>query len=279
MSWPKKTWVNGEWVDFKTPGIGPPKGFPDDWKKYKSSVDNSSYWDILDNPLYEAAANAKGLNWEEWKTDAMASIGDEDEYGSNEYVRVQTSAGGRRRTGRTGFTEVEPTYDVMTRQEAYDEGYTDEDIAAGGGVSRGDDDDIDWGIDRGKFGSIAEDLDDMHGWLGKTIKTHSLQDSDIITHGLDGSDYGIDGDLWAHYGLDKPPRPPKPMELAYNFNLLGAKPSTATYATPAGFPVIDKSTESVAYGDTHYAKWQAEQDKAYENWEAEHGDTSYGETA
>jgi len=117
----------------------------------------------------------------------------------------------------------------------------------------------------------------MHEWLGKTIKTHALQDAPIIRRGPEGSDYGIDGDIWEHYGLDKPPAPPKEMDVNYEFNLIAAKPSSKSYATPKGYPTLDTSTESIPYEDTHYAKWQTEQDKAYDKWEDKWGDTSYGE--
>jgi len=95
----------------------------------------------------------------------------------------------------------------------------------------------------------------MHEWLGKTIKTHALQDAPIIRRGPEGSDYGIDGDIWEHYGLGKKPLPPKEMDVNYDFNLIGAKPSHRTYATPEGYPTLDTSTESIPYEDTHYARW------------------------
>tara|TARA_B100001250_G_C19797020_1_gene789203 strand:+ start:70 stop:981 length:912 start_codon:yes stop_codon:yes gene_type:complete len=301
MSWPKRTWTADGWKDFKTPGRGDPKGFPDDWRQHESSVDNSSFWDVLDNPLYEAAANASGIDWEQWVADSTAAIGTEEDYGANEYVRVQTSAGGRRRTGRSGFTEVDPTYDVMTRQEAYDAGYTDEHIAAGSGSSGrdrpdwhgdepfisgfedGDDDDsMDWGISRGSHGSVAEDLDTMHSWLQQTIKTHSLQDMPIVNRGPEGSDYGIDGDIWAHYGLDKPPKPPKEMDVNYEFKYAQLKPSNATYDTPKhlgfkrlGINVPDEG--AVAYEDTHYAHYLLDKKQEAQAAEFNYENTSYGE--
>ena len=280
MSWPKKTWTPNGWKDFKTPGRGAPKGLPDDWRKHKSSVDNSTYWDVLDNPLYEAAANASGLDWEQWVADSLEAIGTEEDYGSNEYVRVQTGGGYRRRLREGQTSWVDPTYDVMTRSEAYDAGYTDEDIAAGSGedVEGPDSDKKNWGISRGSHGSITEDLDTMHGWLQKTIKTHSLQDMPIIDRGPQGSDYGIDGDIWEHYGLDKPPKPVKEMDVNYNFNLIAAKPSNVTYATPEGYPTLDMSTESVAYEDTHYAKWQRQKGQEQRAAQHEYDHTSYGET-
>ena len=270
MSWPTRTWTVDGWKDFKTPGTSKPTGFPDDWEQHESSVDNSSYWDVIENPLYEAAANASGIDWDQFVADSSAEIG---EY-RDRTVTVQTSAGGGRvRTGKNTYGEAEPTYRDMTVAEAEEAGYTSEDfvvgVATGGRDVRtgrntytktdaffvlGDDEDedaIDWGIDRNEFGSIAEDLDTMHEWLGKTIKTHALQDAPIIRRGPEGSDYGIDGDIWEHYGLDKPPAPPKEMDVNYEFNLITAKPSSKSYATPTGYPQIDTSTESIP-GPTSY---------------------------
>ena len=243
----------------KTTRGKPDQLFPDDWKQHKSSVDNSNYWDVINNPLYEAAALANGINWDQWVVESFEDIGDEATYGSNEYVRVETRRAHTKRW-KDGSTEVPATYKVMTRREAYEKGYTDRDIAAGSGeaVDQPDSDLKNWGIHRGEFGAVAEDLDTMHEWLTKTIKTHSLQDAPIIDRGPRGSDYGIDGDIWEHYGLDKPPEPPKTMDIHYDFNLLDVKPSTAYYSTPHGYPELDLSTESVPYGATAYAEFMGD---------------------
>ena len=120
-------------------------------------------------------------------------------------------------------------------------------------------------------------METMYDWLTKTIKTHSLQDMPIVNRGPEGSDYGIDGDIWVHYGLDQAPQAPKAIDVNYEFNLLEAKPNTlAHYTTPEGYPVLDLSTESVAYEDTYYAQWTAQNEAdaiAQENAPP----TSYGE--
>ena len=309
MSWPTRTWTVDGWKDFKTPGpSATPKGLPDDWKDHKNTIDNSTYWDVIENPLYEAAANAMDIDWEQWKADSYAEIGAQED----QEVRVRTRQGGRPTHGphASSFTTTSSQYETMTVAEAVERGFGPDDWGpdaqtpsdnSGLGNIRGsglvtsmlrDKDDEDaltsehWGIGnlqeavwgaadpRSKY---VEDMNSMHEWLGKTIKTHALQDAPIIRRGPEGSDYGIDGDIWEHYGLDKPPAPPKEMDVNYEFNLIAAKPSSKSYTTPKGYPTLDTSTESIPYEDTHYAKWQTEQDKAYDKWEDKWGDTSYGE--
>jgi len=278
MAWPTKTWTVNGWEDFKTPGIGPPEGLPDDWRDHRGGVlgDSISYWEAINNPLYEAAANASGIDWDRFVTESMAEIGAEEDYEDYEDDRERvfknvkldekwSSMSNAQRRIASGLPE-------FRMAERYDE---DKDPYHG--YTKYKDDRHDWGIDRGRFGSIADDLDTMHEWLGKTIKTHALQDMPIIDRGPQGSDYGIDGDIWVHYGLDKPPKPPKAMDVNYEFNLIAAKPSTTTYATPAGFPVLDKSTESVPYGSTHYARWTAQKEQEAQAAQTEYDTTSYGE--
>jgi len=332
MSWPTRTWTINGWKDFKTPGRGKPDElFPDDWRHHKSGVDNSNYWDLIDNPLYEAAAIASGIDWDRFVSEATAALGTKEDYQAavnyvNDYRSSSGMPGmggatafGMHFSGGFGGRDRDDAWDDLTpEQQAIANNLPDPSVAVGGigsmmggnhplgatgigiagltmggaggpggllgalmGMKSGDGEDApkDWGFNRDAYGAIAEDLDTMYEWLTKTIKTHSLQDMPIVDRGPQGSDYGIDGDIWAHYGLDKPPAPPKAMDVNYEFNLISAKPSTATYSTPEGYPTLDMSGESVAYGDTHYAKWQAEEDKAYDKWEAKWGDTSYGETS
>jgi len=296
MSWPTRTWTVDGWKDFKTPGpSATPKGLPDDWKQHKSSIDHSNFWDVIENPLYEAAANAIGLDWDQFVADSLAEIGSREDYAAalgyvNRSIHSST-AGGMLAPG----TVFDPSYvedimlgrdpnkawnDLTPKQQAIAEnlprGNSTSDPAMpgamagmglGGGVptlmgnvnifdlaGKDYEPPRNWGIHRGKFGSIAEDLDSMHEWLGKTIKTHALQDAPIIRRGPEGSDYGIDGDIWEHYGLGQKPQPPKEMDVNYEFNLIAAKPSHSKYATPKGYPTLDTSTESIPYEDTHYAK-------------------------
>ena len=96
----------------------------------------------------------------------------------------------------------------------------------------------DWGIlDEG----IAEDLDEIGGWLSEIVNVNKHLPK-IIREGPQGKHYGIEGDIWEHYGLDKEPEPPKEMEWdSYDkkMNLKVADKSTRTYSTPKGIQPID----------------------------------------
>ena len=280
MSWPTRTWTQDGWQDFRSPLAGSkPKGLPTDWEDHKKGVmgDSATFWDIIDNPLYEAAADACDIDWDEWKADSLAKVGSEEDYKvASEYADNQTTnkyegmspvvanmlGKGSNDYGNltpeqqaivNHFPESEPTQTAQSfgPNSTYPRGgyhNVQQEIRT---QSDSDDGGRDWGIDRSTFGDINNDLDTMHHWLWQTIKTHDLQDAPIIRRGPEGSDYGIDGDIWAHYGLDQAPEPPKEMDINYEFNLLDARPSTRTYATPTGYPQIDTSTESIP-GPTSY---------------------------
>ena len=227
MSWPTRTWTQNGWQDFKTPKPAAPEGFAPDWEDYVEGLnirqddegeyekddwaeddsDAATFWDVIDNPLYEAAAEASDIDWDKFVAESLEKVGSEEDY------------------------------EFETQR---------------------------WGLDQDEHEDITDKLDTLRHWLRQTVKTHDLQDMPIINRGPQGSDYGIDGDIWEHYGLDQAPGPPKEMDINYEFNLLDARPSTRTYATPTGYPQIDTSSESVPYKDTHYTKWQTEQDKAHD---------------
>ena len=303
MSWPTRTWTQDGWQDFRSPLAGSkPKGLPTDWEDHKKGVmgDSATFWDIIDNPLYEAAADACDIDWDEWKADSLAKVGSKEDYKvASEYADNQTPdkykgmspvVANMLGKGSNDYGNLTPEQQAIADQfpdrqsvggvrgygkdRAYGAGLGG--IVAGVLSGESGKDLRDWGINRKAFGGINKELDEMSQWLKQTIKTHSLQDAPIIRRGPEGSDYGIDGDIWEHYGLDKPPAPPKTMDVNYDFNLLATKPSTKTYDTPSGYPQIDTSSESVPYKDTHYTKWQTEQDKAHDKWEAKWGNTSYG---
>ncbi len=302
MSWPTRTWTQDGWKDFKTPAPTPKGlehipgwedhanviqrgveasddldhlGLPEDLQTVQ--VNAATIWDIANNPLYEAAAAAAGLpggiTFEEYITGALATVGtEEDHVAARSYLNDD---------GAKPWETLTPSQQALasSMREGYGKGYDfrefpdRDDIGGPDGIIRRD-----WGIDTGSFTGINDTLNHLHQWIRNTIITYDMfEDAPIIRRGPEGSDYGIDGDIWEHYGLDKPPAPPKEMDVNYEFNLITAKPSSKSYATPKGYPTLDMSTESIPYEDTHYAKWQTEQDKAYDKWEDKWGDTSYGE--
>ena len=304
MAWPTRTWTKDGWKDFKQPGSTiTPEGLDHipNWRDHadviqqgveadehldhlglpehlqKVQINPATIWDIANNPLYEAAATAAGLpggmTFKEYITGALAKVGTrEDHAAARSYLDDDDAKPWESLTSSQQAL-------ASAMREGYGEGYDfrefpdRDDIGGPDGIIRRN-----WGIDTGSFPGINDTLNHLHQWIRNTIITFDMfEDVPRIREGIKGEDYGIDGDIWEHYGLDKPPAPPKSMDVNYNFNLTEALPSSVTYSTPEGYPTLDLSTESVPYKETDFARYQADQDKAYEKWEEEWGNTSYGE--
>ena len=272
------------------PGVGPVKdvsavgvrrGLSEDWysdtephKTNRKEIKKGSFWDIIDNPLFEVAAGAAGFNWAEWVAEAKGTVGTGPDDGTRR-VRavVRPASPGRAQSGGPNapiqYTQGRPAeYEWMTRDEAeerglsYEEGRTSRwrntetgEIAVApinpnanlppGRIRFGNkdwEDDWeelrDWGIhDEG----VSEDLDEMQRWLHDIV---SINDHlpDIIREGPKGEHYGIEGDIWEHYGLDEEIEPPKEMEWdSYDkkMELATAVTSTVGYSTPEGITPVD----------------------------------------
>ncbi len=267
MSWPTRTWTHDGWKDFKPPLEGrTPKGLPDDWEDHKVGGDSMTYWDVLDNPLYEAAAEASGIDWNKWVKDSMDDIGKEDDYSDDhggskyttDYAGWRSALNDWENDEDAGRDEKPDINDFMKpggtiRRSKKGGGFYEQDFNPSSGSAHelawrfGNvrnkeellEDAMKWGISRGKHGNFIEDLDEMRGWLKETIKVFNMQDSPIIRRGPDGSDYGIDGDIWAFYGLDEEPAAPKEMDVHYAYNLTPMQSSNVRYETPEGYPVLD----------------------------------------
>ena len=268
------------------PGVGPVKdinqlgisrGLSEDWysntqphKRNRAEIEKGSFWDIIDNPLYEVAAGAAGFDWATWVEEAKGKVGTSPDSGSTRVratIKAGTPAGQRRvRTKDSMYYEDVPgtpaEYEWMTRDEAEERGLDYEGAKTGrwrntetGEISDhrpkrtdifgreidGDDDweELrDWGI---LDSDVAEDLDEIGGWLSEIVNVNKHLPK-IIREGPQGKHYGIEGDIWEHYGLDKEPEPPKELEWdSYDkkMNLATAVRSTVTYSTPEGLTPID----------------------------------------
>lgn len=244
MSWPTRTWTANGWKDFKPPLEGrKPEGLPDDWEDHKWKGDGMTYWDVLDNPLYEAAAEASGINWTKWVAESMDDIGLEEDYeipddSGPRYIRVRHGQGGNQTSLVSYNQSGGAQHEIAFRQDRF--------LNADGTRWAGQSGESAWGISRSNHGNFIEDLDEMRGWLKETIKVFDMQDAPIIRRGPEGSDYGIDGDIWAFYGLDQPPAAPKEMDVHYAFNLTPFRSSNVRYETPEGYPVLDLGHEGQA---------------------------------
>lgn len=96
----------------------------------------------------------------------------------------------------------------------------------------------DWGShDEG----VNEDLDGMARWLNDIVSINDHLPK-IIREGPKGEHYGIDGDIWAHYGLDQEIEPPKEMSWdSYDkkMQLATAVTSEVGYNAPEGITPVD----------------------------------------
>jgi len=289
------------------PGVGPVKdisavgisrGLSEDWyssdithKDNRTEIKKGNFWDIIDNPLYEAAAGAAGYDWDTWVNEAKGKVGTGPNDGTARVratIRAGTPASTRRiRSGRSRFTvqHVAGTpaeYEWMTVDEAKSRGLdykaakttrwrnteTGEIVSSrpqsgdfsveawnrmtpmeqlmhqsrGGtapGTPTGDWEELrDWGVhDEG----VAEELDGMSRWLTDIININDHLHP-IIAEGPKGEHYGIEGDIWEHYGLDQEPEPPKELEWdSYDkkMQLATAVSSSAAYSTPEGITPVD----------------------------------------
>ena len=272
------SWMEGVGPVQDVSEYGISKGLSEDWHSDASSkkeIKKGKFWDIIDNPLYQVAAEAKGYDWDDWVKDAKGKVGTGPNDGTVR-VRATVKAGtpGRPATTRRGGMRNNSTihvpatagtpaeYEWMTRDEAdergleYEEGNTSRWLnkdtdeihiginprTTGGKGNRYDDDKWkllrDWGIDSA---DISEDLDEMSKWLHKIVSINDHLPK-IIREGPKGEHYGIEGDIWEHYGLDKEPVPPKEMEWdSYDkkVELDTAVKSTATYSTPEGMEKVN----------------------------------------
>ena len=275
------------------PGVGPVKdisavgisrGLSEDWyssdithKDNRTEIKKGNFWDIIDNPLYEAAAGAAGYDWDAWVNEAKGKVGTGPNEGTTRVratIRAGTPASTRRiRSGRSGFrlehvAGTPAEYEWMTRDEADERGlsYDDDDDGGGGGTLRWRDRDTgeihtgidvrdpdgtgnrydddkwellrDWGV---HDEDVAEELDGMSRWLTDIVNINDHLHP-IIAEGPKGEHYGIEGDIWEHYGLDQEPEPPKELEWdSYDkkMQLATAVSSGAAYSTPEGITPVD----------------------------------------
>ena len=198
MSWPEYVWrpqdPNADdmgMVPFSGPTdltveSGIDAGLPDDWQDYDGTIDRVSAWDVLSNPLYEAAAGALDINWEEFTNNFNETIGDEDLYVRPETTEPRADQTPAQQVGATG-----------TRGDLLDDD---------------EDEPYDWGItDEG----IERDLNAMQDWLQETV-TEAEDTEGYSGKGPSGKNYaGIEGDIWEHFGLTSPPKAPEALGDEY----------------------------------------------------------------
>jgi len=278
--------------------VGVTRGLSEDWyssdpihKSNRNEILKGNFWDIIDNPLYEAAAAGLDIDWDTWVEEAKGLVGTGPEDGS---VRVRAEvvapvAGGWRRGrsnrnsqrgSRTWIPSIPGEYEWMTKDEANEKGLDFEGVPTSRFVNRetgettneltapweqhhtfgmmnsygmgqqwylkkqheGWEDDWeelrDWGIHNE---DVAGKLDEMSGWLSEIVNINDHLHP-IIAEGPKGEHYGIEGDIWEHYGLDQEPEPPEALDWnSYDktMQLSTAVTSNVSYSTPEGITPVD----------------------------------------
>lgn len=251
------------------------------WSKRREEIKGGDYWDVIDNPLYQVAAEALGYDWDDFVKDSKGKVGTGPKDGVTRVravVKPGTPAGrvqtGSKQGGGFTYTDTPGTaaeYEWMTIDEAKEKGLDYEaaktsrwrnkktgeihdskinpnDKLPKGpyGIQIGRNKDWedeweelrDWGVhDEG----VAEDLDKMSGWLHDIVSINDHLPK-TIREGPKGEHYGIEGDIWEHYGLDKEPEPPKKLDwdsAEKNMVLPETVRSTVTYSTPGELTPVD----------------------------------------
>ena len=287
------SWMEGTGPVQDVSAVGIERGLSEDWYSDKDSrreIKKGKFWDVIDNPLYQAAAEAKGYDWDEWVKESKGLVGTDPNDGTirvRAIVKAGTRAGAVRMGTKKGggFTYKDhpgtpAEYEWMTRDEADARGLgyetakttrwrnkkTGEVTTEGnpyvgrrgstlpvGGYNifahmqikklrkKWDEEHEelrDWGVhDEG----VAEELDGMSRWLTDIVNINDHLHP-IIAEGPKGEHYGIEGDIWEHYGLDQEPEPPKELEWdSYDkkMQLATAVSSSVAYSTPKGITPVD----------------------------------------
>ena len=250
MSWPTQIWdPNNPNADESgmapytrpaDPGwvVGKDVGLPDDWQDYDMKV---TVWDALDNPLYEVAAEANGINWTDFKTNVTTTIGLEDDYVFPEGEMVTGSGGSQYNKTAYDQAVAEWKADGSEGSKPKTGDFTSSTMPGNKfGYS-------------GTSGSVYSDMQAMSKWLGGiNEKSESKGSYGVIADGPQGSDYGISGDIWEHYGLDKPPEAPRVLDESF----FSYKDSPGNYTKAETFAVSSPWIDSgmyVGHSDINYS--------------------------
>ncbi len=218
MSWPTQIWDprnpnanDAGMAPYAPPAdpnwlVGKESGLPDDWQDYDMKV---SVWDALENPLYKVAAEANGINWDDFRSRVNTKLGPEDDY----KPEIGPASGLTAEDLEEDPSRILMPNAVFGLSSQYYRDYEawDEDRS----LPKPDRDDYKAGMApqinqfgfSGKTGDIYNDMWKMSGWLGN-IDEQGQGSYETTRRGPQGSDYGIDGDIWEHYGLDKAPEAP-----------------------------------------------------------------------
>ena len=249
--WPDQIWAPWQdnadpmtgMADFNKPKdprvqYGISKGLPSDWRDtYKQTVGRSNAWDVVGtadvagNALFAAAADAIGLDWDEWRAETMAAIGNQDEY-----VAEALRDSSRQSSSDSPVRGSSAYYISRFSNRGYNPptnrpgGGSTEDIST---ASREEMDLADlWGLGN-QHNQIKKDLNEMQEWLEGVNKKAAERQADIIGDGPQASDYNMEGNLYEILGLTEAPDAPKELAVSWESNYDKLKTSPAMYHKPS----------------------------------------------
>jgi len=276
MSWPTKIWnpraANADdegMAPYSSPvtgavAIGRDSGLPDNWQDY--NINNVSVWDALSNPLYKVAAEANGIDWTDFQSRVNTNIGPEDSYEFEESNMVSVKGSNRDGNGRLNQTSGY-TYNTGAYEAAMSDWKDDEDRSLSNKPKKSDFTDDGPVVNEfgysGTSGSVYSDMSKMKGWLSPIKgKAEKSGDYGVLEKGPQGSDYGIAGDIWDHYGLTSPPK--GPTTLADSFFSYEDTDGSMRGPTAAHTTRYDGSTWSAYHtpGVVHAGLWDSWVDAA-----------------
>tara|TARA_B100000902_G_scaffold384415_1_gene424539 strand:- start:1589 stop:2305 length:717 start_codon:yes stop_codon:yes gene_type:complete len=233
------------WGDYWNPTTKKVEGFKPikgpEYEINENQIGSQSYWKVKNNPMYKAAADALGVDWDEFIADADASVGLEEDW--EDYEPETETFTERKRTGRNTWTTSDPvTYNVTAYEAKYKEWSEDEDSDI---FNKPKQSDFPLGstptLNQYGFAEnkdIFNQIQEFDGWLNDTSKLQGQHE--IIREGPKPSDYGMEGDnIFSALGIDKAPEAPKELDVSYEMDLAEAKPSDVTYHTPAEYSKVN----------------------------------------
>lgn len=238
------------------------------YKKHRKSVSDPGLtaWDAMSNPFFKAMAEKDGYDWNELQAEFTNDIGAyENQSFSIQTQEATTSPSALPGTGMgipsyhgnysgpgRGPRNQPAQYETFSSYEeamawADENGFDQDDIQLTAGRDRGpsgdevldEDDERFWGIDDSKWNDRLTD------WARRGVNVVSkfkLQDAPIIREGPSASDYGIvreDDNIFAHYGLDRPPAAPKELATTYQWDLKPTWTSNLRYSVPPGLKAVN----------------------------------------
>jgi hypothetical protein len=238
----------------------------DVYQEHKGAISDSSIraWDVMENPFYQAMAEYEGHDWDDLVSKFNEEIGPLEEQSHSIQTQEATviRIGGRWQNVAAEYENFDNYTDAVTWAEENDYDVSDIIMTSdvehygtggtqvttippksgpngpyGGGqvvteIKSDDDDSRWWGITDKTW---VERFDDWTAAGESLIKKYKRQDAPIIRQGPSAADYGIvrdDDNIFAHYGLDRPPADPTELATNYKWNLSKTWTSNASYGVP-----------------------------------------------